>query len=151
MPDLLLEGHVDTRDQEIATLTRRLAQIDEALRLERIKNAAIESGVRELRHVTRPLLGALQKIHGLCDEMGVTEAGASPAGSNSKWAAIKQRNPGRIAEAIDTLLVHGSLNSSQLAAAMHIDRSNCSKNVIPKLVSMGLIRRDGRLLSLKEM
>lgn len=149
---LQLEGIVDMRDQELATLRRQLAQLDEALRLERIKTGAIEAGVRKLRSSTLQLFRALQLIHGQIDETGIDAqvANDGPA-ANSKWDAIKQRNPGRIAEAIDTLLVHGAMSVSQLAAAMRMDRSNCSRNVAGKLMRMGLVVRNGNALSLKTL
>jgi hypothetical protein len=146
---LLLNGNVDNRDETISALRRQLAQMDEALRLERIKTGQVEAGARELRHVLSPLYRGLQKIFGELDEAGIDGNGAAPA--TSRWELIKQRNPGRIAQAIDVLLLHGTMNTSQLAAAMRMDRSNCGTNVVQKLKSMGLIVKNGNEFSLREL
>lgn len=101
------------------------------------------------------LLGLLtsamrEMASGKYDLASIQTAAQTPA-TNSRWDAIKQRNPGRISEAIDVLLVHGAMNTSQLAAAMKMDRSNCGANVVPKLSKMGLLVRNGRMFSLKEL
>src|SRR2546430_5925772 len=114
---LQLEGNVDTRDSEIASLRRQLAQMDEALRLERIKTGAIESGVRRLKSATTPLFHALQLIHGEIEAMGID--GNSPqVGGDQKWEAIKQRLAPRLREAVDILLLQGPMRRTQLAAAL---------------------------------
>lgn len=71
--------------------------------------------------------------------------------SPDKWQQIKQRLPPRLAQAIDVLLLQGSMSGTQLAAAMRMDRSNCSKNVVQILLRQGLIVRNGRELSLKQL
>lgn len=70
--------------------------------------------------------------------------------ASSKWEAIKQRNPGRVAEAIDILLIHGPITTSQLAVNLKMNRTNCSGNLVPRLISMGICQRNGGLLQLRE-
>jgi hypothetical protein len=149
---LLLSGisDPDTRDEEISTLRRTLERTDEALRLERNKTAAIEHSLRELRHLTKPFYQLLQRIHGELDDVGI-DAATPVGGGGSKWDAIKQRNPGRIAQAIDTLLIQGALTTSQLAAAMRMNRSNCANNVVTKMRSMGLLDKTGDSYSLRPL
>lgn len=149
---LLLESRMepDQRDATIATLRDQLHRLDEALRLERNRIASVEYGVRELRHILSPLYKALQKVFDELDSMDTADGSATSTG-NSRWDAIKARNPGRIAQAIDVLLLHGSMNSSQLAAAMRMNRSNCSNNVVVKMKAMGLIVKNGNDISLRQL
>lgn len=145
----LLQGEVDTRDQELMTLRRQLAQMDEALRLERIKTGTLEAGARELRHILNPLFGALRKIYGEMDDMGLMN---SPAvNGDARWQAIKVRLAPRLQNAIDIFLVQGTMTSSALAAALKTSNSNCSTNVVGPLLRQGLLVRNGRELSLKEL
>lgn len=150
MSQFQLEGNVDTRDQEILALRNQLARLDEALRMERIKTGSVEAGARELRRILTPLFSALKQIYGEMDDMQIADSPAA-TNNNSKWEAIKSRNPGRIAEAIDVLLIHGGMTSSQLAASLKMNRSNCSGNLIPKLHSLGLAVRNGSVISLKQL
>ena len=73
--------------------------------------------------------------------------GAQP----SKWEPIKKRLAPRLAEAIDIFLAQGAMKRTQLSAAMRMDYSNCTKNVIAVLVRQGLLIESGGLLSLKEI
>jgi len=149
MPLPLLNGIVDTRDQELFTLRRQLAQLDEALRLERIKTGQVESGVRELRHVLNPLFAALRKIYGEMDDMGLSN---SPVvNGDDRWNAIKARLAPRLQAAIDIFLTQGTMTSSALAAALRTSNSNCSTNVVGPLLRQGLLVRNGRELSLKAL
>lgn len=144
---LLLNGNVDSRDHEIATLRQQLRQVDEALRMERIKNGQIESALRELRHLTLPFHKLLKAIHG---ELEVFELSDSPAGSG-KWDAIKQRLAPRLREAVDIFLAQGPMKRTQLSSAMRMDYSNCNKNVIGVLLAQGLLVKNGQDLALKEL
>lgn len=143
----LLSGIQEYVQDETPALRSEIERLVDELRQERSKNAGIENGIRDLRRILSPLYDGLRLIFGEMDAMRVE---SSPVAGNSKWEAIKARYQGRIAEAIDVLLLHGTMNSSQLAAAMKMDRSNLSKNLLPKLSSMGLITRNGRDISLRE-
>lgn len=145
-----LVGHVDDRDQQIATLKRQLSQLDDALRMERIKTGQVEAGVRELQHVLNPLYRALQKIYG---EIGAIGIDATPVSTeqNPKWDFWKKRYPGRIADTIDLLLIQKSMNSSQLTAALKCDPRTLAKSVIYPLTQAGLLVKNGNMFSLKEL
>lgn len=71
--------------------------------------------------------------------------------SPSKWDAIKKRLQPRLAEAIDVLLLQGSMRRTQLSAALKMDYSNCNKNVIAILLRQGLVKDSGGMLLLKEL
>jgi hypothetical protein len=145
----LLSGHVDNRDQTIERLRLQLAQLDEALRMERMKTGQIEAGVRELRHTLTPLYVGLQKIFGEMDTMGV--GAAVPAtGGDVKWDFWRKRFPGRGAELIDTLLINKSMNTKQLSTALKCDPRTLAQ-LIYKLNQAGLIAKNGNMFSLKEL
>jgi hypothetical protein len=69
--------------------------------------------------------------------------------SASKWDSIKQRMAPRLREAIDVLLLQGSMKRTQIASALKMDYSNCTKNVIGVLKAQGWIVENGGNLSLK--
>lgn len=151
---LLLEGRVDTRDQELVDLRRQLADLEDELVVARAEakraRGQIERGVRLLREATTPLFNGLKMIHGQMDDLVPDNGVTSPSGSD-KWDAIKKRMTPRLAGAIDILLVQGGMRRTQLASAMKMDYSNCSKNVITILLRQGLLVDNGGELSLKEL
>ena len=153
----LLEGHVapDDRDQQLATLRLQLKRLDEALRLERNKNGAIEAGVRRLRSATKPLYHALQLIHGEIDAMGVEDvsydAPPPPASKVAAWELWKQKLPGWPAKIIDALLKHGELSSSQLVVAAQCSRKQTIYDTVSKLGRLNLVRNVGGKYSLVEL
>jgi hypothetical protein len=68
-----------------------------------------------------------------------------------KWTAIKARMAPRLREAIDVLLLQGSMKRTQIASALKMDYSNCTKNVIGVLKAQGWIVEHGGNLSLKRL
>lgn len=92
---------------------------------------------------------------GLAHAAGGNGNGSSPVAlsddRSAKWSQIKNRLQPRLRDAIDVLLLQGPMSGTQLAAAMRMDRSNCSKNVVAILLRQGLIVRDGHNLSLKQI
>lgn len=73
------------------------------------------------------------------------------ADSTDKWNAIKQRLAPRMREAVDILLLQGSMKRTQLASALKMDYSNCTKNVIGVLIRQGWVIDNGGNLTLKEI
>jgi hypothetical protein len=145
-----VEVLTDPRDAE--TISRQKTRIreleDEVEQLEKkIRND--KAAIHNLRQRLAPLYHALKQTFGDMevvvgdDPMSAPEQSSAP---NSKWEAIKQRHGGRIAEVIDLLLIHGPMNQSQLAANLKTSGGNVSGNILPKLISMGLVvRRDGKV------
>jgi hypothetical protein len=74
----------------------------------------------------------------------------SPAGGD-KWQAIKSRLAPRLRECVDLLLIQKHMKRTQIAAAMKMDYSNCTKNVIGALLRQGLLQDNNGELSLKEL
>jgi chromosome segregation ATPase len=143
---LLLNGQIDTRDQEIEQLRAQLQQAFEDLRQERMRTTSIEAGVRELNHVITPLYRVLQKIKGEIDEILPSEEAPQ---SSARWNSWKQRMPGRPAEFIDLLLVHKSMTIKQFMAAAHCGQDAAYKTV-SKLGQAGITVSAGGRYSLKE-
>lgn len=71
--------------------------------------------------------------------------------ASDKWAAVKSRMAPRLREAIDLLLLQGSMKRTQVASALKMDYSNCTKNVIGVLKAQGWIVENGGNLSLKQL
>ena len=70
----------------------------------------------------------------------------SQLAESNKWDAIKVRLAPRLREAVDVLLLQGSMKRTQLAAALKMDYSNCTKNVVQVLKSQGwLVENNGNL------
>src|ERR1035438_10215818 len=155
MAQQLLDGHIDDRDTIIAGLKAQLAEVREELRMERKKSAGIEPALKEIQRVTLPFYNILRAVHGELDALGITNNGASassaPVAHDSRWDAIKSRLSPRLREAVDVLLVHGRMNTTQLAAALKTSRGNCADNIVQKLKTMGIIIKDGRAFSLKTL
>ena len=148
MNQFLLEGEVDNRDSIIERLRRENERLSEALQEERLKNRGVEAGIAAFRKQTLPLLNALQAAHGLIDRMGIN---GGPGSDSSKWDLVKQRLSPRLREAVDIFLTQGRMKRTQLASAMRMDYSNCTKNVIAVLLRQGLLVDNGGQLSLKEL
>lgn len=69
--------------------------------------------------------------------------------TTNKWDSIKTRMAPRMKEAVDVLLLQGSMKRTQLAAALKMDYSNCNKNVIQILLRQGWMVDNNGNLSLK--
>jgi hypothetical protein len=156
MSSLQLTGHV--AEGELERLRRQYQQMDGALReirneLGQVKlerDQALEV-VKRLRNILAPLYSTLRLMFGEM-EMVYSES-ITPSGSanGGKWDFVKQRLSPRLREAIDILMLQGPMRRTQLAAAMHMDYSNCTKNVIGILMRQGLLVEDGKLVKLKEL
>lgn len=153
MSPLQLEGNVvDTRDQEIATLRLQLRQMDEALRLERNKTGQMEAGVREVRSLLAPLHRSLRLLFGEMDAMEIKESPPSqiPSAATAAWDAWKQRLGVPCGKIISALQVHRSMTQTQIAIATGIRSSNIPTYIF-RINRAGLINKNGRELSLKEL
>lgn len=143
------QDQVESLQRTLAERNRQLAALDEALRQEKQKTASIERGVAELREVLNPLYTALRHIYGEIDRMGESGGSANPR-VTAAWESWKEKLGGHTAKAIDVLLLHGSMNRTQLR--IHL---NCATgtvvNVVSALNKAGLINKNGSNISLKEL
>ncbi len=127
-----------------ATIERLQVQADEAKRV-----------LRPIRKQLEPLFNALQMVFGQLDAAGVEPSVvvvASPSApqSNTKWESWKKALPGKPAEFIDLLLVHGEMSTAQLMAA-----AKCAKQTVYdtafKMKRSGILVQNGRKYRLKEL
>ena len=154
MPNpLMLEGEV------IDPLPERIAELEaenDGLRadLQAVQRQLLEArreaarAVAKLRQVLKPQYDALRMLFGEMDAILGEETPEAPK-SNARWESWKQRMPGRPAEMIDLLLLHGSMSVKNLMAAMH-----CGKDAVyqaaSKLGQAGVITNNGGRYSLKD-
>ena len=155
MPQHLLEGNVDNRDALIASLEEENADLQRQVRdlQGELAQARRANGraVAKLRHVTQPWLDALKDLHGELDAIGGDELGGQAAGSSDKWEAVKVKLAPRLREAIDLLLLQGTMRRTQIANALKMDYANCSKNVVGVLIRQGWVVDNGGQLSLRQL
>ncbi len=144
---LLLSGQVDSRDREIETLRRQLAQVDEALRLERNKAGAIEHALRELQRLTEPFRKLLNAIHGEIDDLSLS--GHEQAPTNGAWKKWKQKLGGKKAEVIEALQSH-PMTRDQIRVATRSGWSTVDESV-KYLKDVGLIEKLNGKYQLKEL
>lgn len=155
MTQHLLEGtveDVDDRATEIEALEDENAQ----LRAQVLAAADAAHALRRLRAQLTPLYQALQAVFGELDAAGATAAPATaPATAIDArvapvWEAWKSRLGPSCAKVIDALLLHGAMNTTQLAIAVGTSRKPIP-NLIYKLNQAGLISKDGGKFSLKTL
>lgn len=147
---LLSDGNQEYVDSGLsnAELSARVESLNE--RIEELE-ARIEQTKRLKQEAVVALLNLLSQSlkHVASGKFDLEEITSDAA--PSKWEAIKKRLPPRQAEAIDIFLAQGALKRTQLAAAMRMDYSNCTKNVIAVLIRQGLLIESGGQLSLKQL
>jgi len=135
-----------------AELAQARADLDHATR-------AGQGALRNLRRQLTPLYRALQAVFGELDSAGIEDGGvdgggAGPARVDSRVAAVWESWKGRLGpqcgKVIDSLLLHGDMNTQQLAIAVGTRRQNIP-GLIYKLNQAGLIRKNGGRFSLKSL
>lgn len=154
MKPLLLEGEVDTRDQEIESLNNRIADLEGELEVARAEaKRAMQQGARavaKLRQILGPLYNSLQVLFGEMDATGLVESDTSSAApaTDARWESWKKRLPGRPAEMIDLLLLHKSMSVKNLMAAMHCGKDSVYQAAY-KLGQAGIVSNNGGRYELK--
>lgn len=157
---LMLESHageVDMRDHirslenKIGELLKENQRLNGELNIIRSQNSrAVES----LRKTLTPLHRSLLQLFGEMDAIdgGNTQAAGASTGStdNSKWDFWKRRYPGRIAEAIDILMLQ-PMNTKQLSHALKCDPRTLTSKVIYPMNQSGLLNKSGGMFSLKQL
>jgi len=156
----LLEGEVerqpgpDERDLIIRGLRDHIRELEESLRTERKLTAVAEDGLRELRHVLKPLYSGLQKVFGEFDAMGISDSqnGAErlPAEHSKVWKSWMDKLPGMPAKFIEVMLEHGEMSVAQIRVAAHCGQQTVY-DVASKLHKLGLLNKNGGKYSLKEL
>jgi FtsZ-binding cell division protein ZapB len=173
MAQRLLEGEyenvIDVKEgadsQALRELRAENRRLDEALRGVRSElgqakadKENLERSIRALRNQLSPLHRYLRALFGEM-ELAVGEesnpAVPLPAQTasvpKSKWQAIRERySNSRVGDVIEMLMLHGAMNQSQLAAALRVDPSSVSKNIMPQVKALGLVVKDGDRWNLRD-
>jgi hypothetical protein len=108
-----------------------------------LRVSTLEDEVNVLKAILMRQYGAFKAAFG--DQAIVT------TDASDKWTAIKSRMPPRHAQAVDVLLLQGSMKRTQIASALKMDYANCAKNVIQVLKAQGWIVEQNGSLSLKQL
>lgn len=155
----LIEGAIDVEpvdDSYEQELREERDALREELRRVRADLAEARRGTAHalgaLRKQLNPLYRALQSVFGELDAVGLDDSqpAAMPSRTSAVWENWKSRMPGRPAQIIDALLLHGAMNSTQIAIAIGIHRNNVPP-LIFKLNKAGLIDKNGTKYSLKQL
>ena len=153
----------DPRDAELKELrdeNKKLARAlhDANVRAERAEEDTARA-LSALRGQLTPLYRALQAVFGELDAAGVGDAPvhastgvvSSDARVKAVWDSWKQRLGGTVAKGIDALLLHGELDTAQLAIAAGVDKRTVTNTIVYKLHGAGLINKNGGRFSLKPL
>ena len=159
MTILTIEGQVE--DPEVESLRAEVRSLrSELVRVRADATRASQESTRALallRKQLTPLYRALQAVFGEIDAAGVGEGVGEETGNRSEnprvstvWQSWKSCLGGRKAQVIDALLVHGEMNTTQLAIAI-----GCNRNTIPNLIfelnKAGLLNKNAGRFSLKQL
>ena len=155
----LLTGDVETPEQarildleaEVVSLKDALASAQADVQRERRQTA---QAVGSLRRQLTPLYRALQGLFGELDQLhddapSQVAANAPDARVAAVWASWKSKM-GTASVVIDALLLHGEMNTQQLAIACGKDRTTIPAYIM-KLNKAGLINKNGNRFSLKSL
>ncbi len=147
------QQQIESLQRELYKRNEQLSRAEDELRQERLKSAALERGVMELRNVLTPLYQGLAHIFGEIEGMSVGSSGVvSDADPRKKaiWDSWKAKLPSGEAKAIDALLLHGTMTTGQLR--IHVGcATRTAQNIVTALKSKGLINKNGAQVSLKEL
>lgn len=153
----LIEGAVMAdEDSELEALrdeVRRL-NVDLSAARREASNARRDAdrAMAELRRQLGPLYKAMQMVFGELDAAGIEDS-SGPAPSNARvsavWDSWKSR-VGSSAKVIDALLLHGEMNTGQLAVATGFHRTTIPAHVF-KLNKLGLLNKNAGRFSLKKL
>ena len=154
---LQLIGNVDTRDTEIDALREQVATLE--VELENARREVTQTrkenvrAIASLRRHLSPLYQALQAVFGELDTIGGVDEPTTQASNprvNAVWQSWKSKLGGSCAKLIDALLLHGEMNTQQLAIAVGLHRTTIPA-LIYKLNQAGLINKSGGKFSLKSL
>ena len=152
---LAIEGHVE--DPEVESLRAEIRSLrNELVRVRSDATRMTQESMRAfamLRKQLAPLYHVLQAVFGELDAAGVGEEIGNGSGNprvSAVWQSWKSRLGGRKAQVIDALLLHGEMNTTQLAIAI-----GCNRNTIPNLIfelnKAGLLNKNAGRFSLKQL
>lgn len=132
--------YVDSPDVRIDKLEREVASLRRELE-------AMGSAIIQLRHQLAPLDVLRQAFGGAVVEDTTPTADTR---IQAVWHSWKQKLGGSCGKVIDALLLHGEMNTRQLAIAVGLHRTTIPA-LIYKLNQAGLINKNGGRFSLKQL
>lgn len=90
--------------------------------------------------------------HVASGKMDIPEVSTSASSvENGKWEILKQKYAGtHIGRAIEALMIHKRLTTVQLAANIKTSKQNAYNNLVPKMIKLGILTRQGTDLVLRE-
>jgi hypothetical protein len=145
-------SQIDSLERALYEKVKRIADLEEELRQEKLKSNGVEVGAAHLRATLGPLYQALQMVFEHIDAMGVRDyAPPASAAKQAVWESWKQKLGGLTAKAIDVLSLHGPMNQTQLRIQLAC-ASRSVTNIVAALNKAGLINKvDGGKIALKEL
>ena len=148
MSQPLLEGeYIATNElapadnSRIEELESRVAELEDSI--PQIKRDAVVIVLKLLTESLRHVASGKMEIPDVSQPASVQ--------GEARWNAIKSRLAPRLKEAVDILLLQGPMRRTQIAAALKMDYSNCTKNVIGVLLRQGIVIENGGHITLKEL
>lgn len=142
----------------LRTERRRADRAEEELQALRSTVAHEKRAIAGLQHQLQPLYHSLRKLFGEMDAINpdVESAPAQASGYpsdprvNAVWESWKGKLRGTAAKIIEALLLHGQMNTQQLAIATGLHRTTIPKGIYD-LNKAGLINKNGGIFSLKQL
>lgn len=148
-----MKDRFDVGSDDLQTENGRLRQELAQARAE-VTAARRENGqaIARLRAQLSPLYSALHGVFGEMDAIGDAPDVAPLIDGRKKavWESWKSKLGGSTAKVIDALLLHGEMNTQQVAIAIGLHRTTIPA-LIYKLNQAGLLNKNGGKFSLKEL
>lgn len=146
MPTPLLNGEVeyvepirlDIHGERLTALEDRVEQLE--AKLANVKRESVIALLNLLSESMRQIAAG---------KFNLSESSAG--GAEEKWEAVKQRMPPRHREAVDILLLQGSMKRTEIASALKMNYTNCATNVLAVMIRQGWLIDNGGSLSLKQL
>lgn len=143
MSQLQLEGEVEQKIDEVYGLQERIDSLES--RVDDLQGDLVNAKRDAVVMLLSLLTESLRHVASGKMEMPTVTA-VSGDGQDARWTAIKSRLAPRLKEAVEILLLQGPMGRKQIAAALRMDYSNCTKNVIGILLRQGIaIIQDGQI------
>jgi DNA-binding transcriptional ArsR family regulator len=165
MPQLALEGRVEPDEvgalrRKVARLESEISDMESMLLSAKQDTQKAQRALVALRQTLSPLHKVLLAIFGELDSAEVygdegkyqssTPTAADDPRIAAVWQAWKHRLGTTASKVIDALLLHGEMNTSQIAIASGLSRKTVPTGIY-QLKQAGLINKNGGRFSLKEL
>jgi hypothetical protein len=147
LPDPMEEIRRLRRENE--SLKSQLESANQEIHSNRQFASMQAEGVQNLRAALSPLFLAMKRIFGEMERSGFETFDPAPK-NTVVWDSWKQKLGGHTAKAIDVLMLHGSMNRTQLRIHLGCATGTVT-NVVAALNKAGIINKNGNEISLKTL